>query len=286
MSTLTVEQIIERVDRIPRLPSTAVRLVSVVCDPGSSIAEIVDAIRFDQAVTADVLRLCNSAYFGLSRRVDSLEAATRLLGTAKILQLVMAAHTRSLLGRAQSGYGLAPGALWEHSVAVAHGCQLYARQFGLGQLGMRFTAGLLHDIGKVVLNEFVGAEYAEIVRCVSHGEVSFIEAEQSVLGLTHAEVGARLAEEWSLPEELIRCIRHHHSPDALPEPDPAVDAVHLADATCLLMGIGGGEVDGLAYRVHPDVLRRRQVSQRGLELIGAEVVAEVRAVRALLAGNS
>ena len=286
MSSQTIDQLVECVERIPRLPDTAMRLISTLSDPGSSIGEIVDCIRYDQAITAEVLRLCNSAYFGLSRRVNSIDDATRLLGTAKVLQLVMSAHTQALLSRPQEGYGLIPGALWEHSVAVALGSQHYARHLGLHELGQLFTAGLLHDIGKVVLNEFVAAEFAAIVDLVTRKQMSFLEAEQQVLGYTHPEVGIRLAEVWSLPEDIARCIRYHHTPDDLPEPDAVVDTVHLADATCLLMGIGGGEVDGLAYRLSSAVLERAGLDMKKLESLGAEIVAELKSVKNLFGHDS
>jgi putative nucleotidyltransferase with HDIG domain len=284
--TLALDALVERVERIPRLPDTAMRLVSVVVDPSSSIKQIVDTMRYDQAVTSDVLRLCNSAYFGLSRRVTSLEDAICLLGTVKVLQLVMSAHTQNLLSRQQEGYGLPPGALWEHSVAVAVGCELFARRFGLAEMGRLFTTGLLHDLGKVVLNEFISSEYAEIARRVSQQGQSFVEAERDVLGFTHADVGARVGEAWALPEAIIACIRYHHCPSDMETEDPYVDAVHLADSTCLLMGIGGGEIDGLAYRVDPAVLGRRGLNQAGLETIGAEIVTEVKAVRKIFAASS
>jgi len=281
MSTLTMDELVSRVERIPRLPDTAMRLIRVVSDPRSSIQEIVTTIRYDQAVTTEVLRVCNSAYFGLSRRVNSIDDAICLLGTAKVLQLVLSVHTQTLLSRPQEGYGLMPGALWEHSVAVATGCQLLTHRLELGDAGLLFTAGLLHDIGKVILNETVATEYAEIVKRVSEGGRSFLEAEQEVLGFTHPEVGARLAETWQLSEEINRCIRYHHEPDDLPVPDPRVDAVHLADVSCLLMGIGGGETDGLAYRARPAVLDRHGLSEKALESIGAEITIELKYVRKL-----
>ena len=286
MSTQTLEQLVERVERLPRLPDTALRLVSILSDPASSIEQIVDTIRYDQAVTAEVLRLCNSAYFGLSQRVNSIDDAVRLLGTAKVLQLVMSAHVQTMLNRPQEGYGLAPGALWEHSVGVALGCREFSRRLGLSELGLSFTLGLLHDVGKVVLNQYVVAEYTEIVRRVTHEELSFLEAEQQVLGFTHPEVGARLAEVWSLPEPIARSIRYHHDPEELATPDPLVDCVHLADTTCLLIGIGGGMVDALSYRAHPAVLERHELGQRDLEVIGADIVTEMKSVRDLFAGET
>lgn len=281
MSTYMIDDIITRIRTLPPLPDTVHRLLSVVGDPSSSLPQIVDTIRYDQVLTADVLRLCNSAYFGLSRTIESLDDAVRLLGTVKVLQLVVAAHARTTLNAPQTGYGLAPGMLWRHSIGVALGAQRLARQMRLSQSGVLFTAGLLHDIGKVVLNEFVANEYVEISRRVVEDHTTFVEAEQDVLGFTHPEVGARLAESWSLPETIVRSIRYHHAPDGPETPDPLVDAIHLADSVCISLGIGGGD-DGLSYRVNPDVLARRKLMQSDLEAIGAEVVAELKSLQAQL----
>ncbi|MGD8450377.1 MAG: HDOD domain-containing protein [Phycisphaerae bacterium] len=285
MSIQSLDHLVEQVKQVPRLPDTAMRLVSVLGDPGSSVQDIVETIRYDQTVTAEILRLCNSAYFGLARRVNSLDEAIRLLGTAKVLQLAMSAQVQPVLNKPQEGYGLAPGSLWEHSVAVALGCRDLARRVGAGDLGLSFTLGLLHDVGKVVLNEYVAAEYVEIVRRVSDEHMSFLEAEQSVLGFTHTEAGARLAEVWSLPEVITKCIRYHHDPDEMETPDALVDCVHLANTIGMLMGVGGGAVDGLAYRASPAALERQGLGQRDLETIGADIVAELRSVRQLFAAS-
>lgn len=282
MTTLTLDELLERVDRAPRLPDTALELLKVLSDPCSTIEEIVGCVRYDPAVTAEMLRLCNSALYGLSRKVHSLDAAICLLGTTRLLQLVVATYVKeTLMDRPQEGYGLPPGALWDHAVGVGLASQRLAQEAGLREIGACFTAGLLHDLGKVVLNRFVVEEYAEITRLVRQGDVSFSEAERQVLGFTHEEVGAHLAERWRLPEALVRAIRHHHTPDDLAPPDVLTDLVHLADATCLMIGIGGGEVDGLSYRIRPHALARRGLTAHHLELAGVEVAEEMRRIRAL-----
>jgi len=165
-------------------------------------------------------------------------------------------------------------------VGVALGAQLLARHMHLAQVGLLFTAGLLHDVGKVALNEHVAQEYAEIARRVFTDRISFCEAEREVLGFTHPEVGARLAESWNLPESIINCIKYHHEPETLSTPDALVDAVHLADSVCLVMGVGGGD-GGLAYRASSGVMARHNVTQSDLDLLGAELIAELRSVQAL-----
>lgn len=280
MSRATSDAILARVGELPHLPATLLRLVGVVGDPTSTLAQVVDTVRYDQVLTAEVLRACNAACFGLVRRVESLDDAVRLLGTARILQLVLAVHSRALLSRPQAGYGLPAGALWRHSIAVALGAQLLGRRLGLPRAGVLFTAGLLHDVGKVVLNEFVAREYAEIVQRVSAEGCTFCEAEQAVLGCTHPEVGARLAESWALPEAIVRCIRHHHEPGTCAPGDPQVDAVHLADVLGLLTGLGGGD-DGLAYRACAAVLDRHRLTHADLDTLGADLITELRSVQAL-----
>jgi putative nucleotidyltransferase with HDIG domain len=278
MSQQLIDQIVSKADALPQLPGATSRLIEVINDAGSSFDQIADVIRFDQAITTRVLRVCNSAYFGLQRQITSLEDAARVLGTAKLLQLVMAAHTTALLAPPQAGYGLAPGALWTHSVGVALAAQRLGRSAYTGEEGTLFTAGLLHDMGKLLLNEHVGAEYRRISEIVKAERITFHEAEQRVLGTTHAEVGARVAQRWGLPAAIVDAIRYHHDPNRCPQPSGSVDVVHVADVTCLVLGIGGGD-DGTLYRVDPDVLGRLKLQESQVEQLGIDVVLELKLVR-------
>lgn len=282
MTALRLDQLVQRAETLPKLPDTSVRLIRVISDPDSTLRQIVEVIRFDQTVTTQLLRLCNSAYFGLAHPITSIDDAVRYVGTAKLMQLVMAAHTHALLGPEQAGYGLLPGALWRHSVGAALACQILAEQRGMEEKALLFTVGLLHDIGKIVLNEHIGAEYAGIVRMVNEQRIAFQEAERRLLGITHPEVGELLSKRWGLPDPIPACIRHHHEPSALPTPDPIIDTLHLADAICLLMGIGGGD-DSQMYRVDPGVLERTGVTGDQIERVGATVVSELKSVGKLFA---
>ena len=232
-----------------------------------------------------MLRLCNSAYFGLSRKVASLNDAMLCLGTVKVLQLVMSVHTTGLLSKEQIGYGLDPGMLWKHSVAVALTCSNVAQRLKMTNAGLLFTAGLLHDIGKVVLNEYVAEEFSEIVRLVAEQDLSFLEAEHQILGFSHEEIGGKIAESWQLPEAITKCIRYHHDPDKPDPPDILVDTVYLANSLCLILGIGLG-ADGLAYRADETVMERYQLQEADLELIGVQMTTELKRVEGMFAGDS
>ncbi len=280
-----MDQIMGRVGEIQPLPGTVLHLIGVINDPNSTVNEIVETIRYDQALTTRMLQICNSAFFGISREVHSLEDAMRFLGTLKVLQLVMAVHTSALLCRRQEGYGLEPGVLWKQSVATALAASLFAERTKPANPSLTFTAGLLHDVGKVVLNEYVADEFVEIVERVTQGGASFLDAEREVLGFTSSEIGARLAEKWKLPDSIIRCIRYHRTPAELSPPDVLVDTVYLANAVCMLCGVGLG-ADGLSYRADPSVMERYHLKESDLEMIGVEMLIELKRVQAIFADET
>ena len=272
-----IDEILAQVGEIKPLPGTVLKLIQVVNDPRSTVNDIVETIRYDQAATTHMLRLCNSAYWGLPREIHSLNEAIRFLGMMKVLQLVMAIHSNALLSRGQAGYSLPPGVLWKHSVAVALASSAFAQRVKLENANAAFTAGLLHDIGKVVLNEHVAEEFREIVTRITEQKVGFTDAEREVLGFSHAEIGARVAEKWQLPDAIARCVRYHHEPGEIDPPDPLVDTVYLADCICLLLGIGLGS-DGLSYHADEAVAERYNLAEQDLEIIGAQVMTELKRV--------
>jgi putative nucleotidyltransferase with HDIG domain len=261
------------------------KLMNVIYDPSSTLDQLVDVIKYDQAVTGEVLRLCNSAYFGLSRTITSLHEALLCLGAIKVLQLVMSVHTNSMLSQEQQGYGLERGALWKHSVAVALTAATVAQRIETCNVNVAFTAGLLHDVGKVVLNEYVAKEFAEIVQLVTEENIAFSEAEHKVLGFSHQEIGGRIAEIWRLPDTIVQSVRWHHEPGALDPPDVIVDVVHVANCICLLFGIGIGKA-GLWCRADNDVLKRYGLQGGDLELIGAQMLVDLKQVEQLFAESA
>ncbi len=271
---ITSSEILNKVEEIPPLPGAVVELINVLNNPSSSVREIVQVIQYDQALTTQMLRMCNSAYFGLSRSISSLEDAIRILGTTKVMQLVLTINTSSLLNHAHQGYGMHAGALWRHSVAVAIASSFFGEKIGLERLSLAFTGGLLHDIGKLVLDKYVGEEFEAIVKKVSDEKLGFEEAERFVLGFSHADIGERLADRWNLPQPIVTCIRYHHSPLELDAPDPLVDSVYLGNSVCLLMGIGLGE-DALFHRAHAEVMERHDLHEQDLETVGAKVMKEL-----------
>jgi HD-like signal output (HDOD) protein len=280
VTALQLDDLVEQVELLPKLPDTILQLVTLVNNPDGTFQETVDTIRRDQALTTELLRLCDSAYFGQSGTTGSIDDAVRYVGTAKLMELALAAHAHALLGSAQPGYGLLPGALWVHSVGVALGCQALAARTTVAEKGCLFLAGLLHDVGKVVLDERVVRAHADIGQLLNEERLSFLEVEQRAIGVTHPEVGEQVARRWGLPEPIPRCIRYHHEPALLSSVHPLVDVVHLADAACLAMGVGIGD-DSQMYRVDEAVLTRVGLTAPEIEELGVGIVEELKLVQEL-----
>jgi putative nucleotidyltransferase with HDIG domain len=262
------------------MPSAAAQVIQLVQDPSASIASLRRAIELDPGLTSNVLRLANSAYLGSPRSVRSVRDALVRLGTNRVFQLVIAAAVAPVAQQTVRGYDLPPGALWHHSVAVAVGTTELAAAAGRRPPDHAFTAGLLHDIGKIVLGTFLEVDAAPIMQLAFEEHLSFELAEQRILGIHHAELGARVLEGWHLPPPIVEVVRWHHQPESYPGDTLVVDLVHMADALALVSGIGAGS-DGLNYRPSAAVLSRLRVTTAVAEGVVCRMLDGLRELREL-----
>jgi putative nucleotidyltransferase with HDIG domain len=267
---VSLEEIVCRVNDLPAMPWVVGRVISLTDDPNSSVNELNEVICRDQSLTAKVLRLSNSAYYGYSRRIATVVDAIGILGFNAIRNLVLAAHTYSILKKEVKGYRIAQGDIWRHSMACAMAARSIAKRVGFPSSDQAFIAGLLHDMGKVILSVYVAEAYDEIIRRVQEEQQPFSVVEAEVLGFTHASVGARVADKWRLPADHVEAIACHHTPlDAREAPELAA-IVHIADAVCLTMGIGLGG-DGLYYPFADKALALVGLDEKDVEVIISEL---------------
>jgi putative nucleotidyltransferase with HDIG domain len=244
----------------------AQRALLLLNKPEVSIQELVEIVKFDPAITANVLRTSNSAYFGLSREIHSLHQALLLLGTQELLKIIIVSGVTRLFSASAPGYYSERLGLWRHSVSCALMMDLLALELSLTEQATGFTAGLLHDIGKVVLSLFVEQQFIEIMDVVRQQGVSFQAAEKIVLGIDHAEIGGEMARMWDFPDRLRLAIAYHH----LDKPEAYIDdlilLVYLAD---LLVGMSvqDRQAAGTAYTGPPEVLRHFHLRPQDLEKI-------------------
>ncbi|MHB8763372.1 MAG: HDOD domain-containing protein [Deferrisomatales bacterium] len=243
---MKIEAILAKIDSLPPMPAVAVQLLKAARDPDVDLGQVGGWIRRDPSMTANLLRLANSPYFGLRSEVTSVRQATTLLGLKKVVQIALMVLSSRYLAPAQGGYDLAAGELWKSSVASAIAAELLARRAGYPDASTAYTAGLLQDVGKIVLADFVADALPEIRRLVDAEGWSWEEAERQAVGAPHPEVGALLLERWGFPEALVESVRYHHAPK-LATVDPLLARLsHLADALTMSLGAGLG-ADGLAY---------------------------------------
>jgi len=271
MEKVTLESLVEAVNDLPALPQIVLKVMKLTESPNATAQEISDALNQDQALAAKVLRLANSAFYGFPRRISTVTDATVFLGFKTVRSIVMAASVCDLLSKEIEGYALAPGELWRHSQCVAISARLIAKRVKFFTVDVAYTAALLHDIGKVVLNSSMKQAYHEVVAKVEAENLPFNEAEDQILGFNHAEVGAKIAEKWNLPPELVDAIAHHHQPDKSQINRQLTSIVHVADAICVSMGMGIG-IDGMLYPLAPDALQILNYDENEIESTVSQLV--------------
>ncbi|NLJ73336.1 MAG: HDOD domain-containing protein [Syntrophomonadaceae bacterium] len=270
MGRISLEQIVAAVDDLPALPHVVVQVMELTEDPDSTAQDINDVLSQDQAMTARVLKLANSAFYGFPRRIATVTDAIVLLGFKTIKSIVMAASVSDILAREMEGYALEPGELWQHSQSVAMAARHIARKVKYYQLDLAYTAGLLHDIGKVILNNAMKESYHKVINVVMEQNIPFLDAEVEILGFNHTEVGARVAEKWNLPQDLVEAINFHHTPENATENKDLTALVHIADAVCVAMGIGIG-IDGMLYPISSEAMEMFGLDEVAVETIISEL---------------
>lgn len=247
-----IDDYINNVRFLPAAPRVVPELMKLLNQTDVDSSKVVKLISFDPALTANVLRICNSAYFGSASPTSDLQEAVTRLGFQQVYQLVAAATGARMLGAAQPGYGLNQGELWKHSVAVAVTAQLMAKKLGDDD-NLAFTAGLLHDLGKIILSQALETVYPKLVKETEINQQSLLESEKKLLGVQHAEVGARLLERWKFPPNIVSAVWFHHTPKGAGKHQRLAAYIYIADMIAHFMGHGYGYL-AFALRGRSDAL--------------------------------
>jgi len=245
----------ESVLTLPTLPLVASRMLQMVDDPRISAGALGRALSEDQVLTARVLKLANSSYYGFPRGIGTVNLAVVVLGFDAVKELVLSVAVMDLFRHGAADSRLDLPRFWDHSVRVAAAARQIARILRWKAVGEAFTAGILHDIGRVVLHQYQPRQFDEMVRRVVDDGVPPLDAELDVLGATHAEVGAWLVEKWNLPAPLVQAVRFHHAPGDAPSEHAAHAALlHIADVLTHRLGFGNGLDGHLMPEVQPAAL--------------------------------
>ena len=263
-----INRIMAQVKAFPGMPATSAKLLKILKNPESSAAQVEEILKYDPGLTANILKLTNSAYFGIPSRVSSVKQAVVLLGWKRLLQLVMTMCMSTVMKKPLPGYDLPHGELWRHSIAVSVAAELVVKALKIPGADEVFTAALLHDIGKLILGGFVQDDLHRIEEMVAKG-IAFEVAEFIVLGTDHAQIGARILEKWSFPAELVNAVNWHHDPETCENFCTFSDIVHVANTLGLMSGYGKS-TNGVSVRVSKSVIERLGFAASDLKLLAEE----------------
>jgi HD-like signal output (HDOD) protein len=263
-----IKRIAESIITLPTLPTVVSKMIELVDNPRTSAASLARLISTDQSLTARVLKLANSAYYGFSREISTVNMAIVVLGfnTVKDMGLSLSVLDVFKQGGVPGAFDVAK--FWEHSIGCGVACRMLARKAYGRLVGEAFVAGLLHDIGKLVVNQYAHPDFEEIMVLVHKDGIGLDQAEEQVMGTSHAQIGGWLAEKWKLPTVICSSIEFHHKPwDAPQEKDPGfVGLVMLADLLCHSAGIGHS---GRASAPLPDARMWDLFGSGGVQLTAA-----------------
>jgi putative nucleotidyltransferase with HDIG domain len=260
-----IDSILKSIDKIPAFPATIQKVIELLHDEDYVVNDVVNVIKYDQAVTANILKISNSAYFGVRQKIKTIQDAVIYLGQQQLIRAVQTAGISKFFRKGGRGYVAQSKYLWEHSVAVALMSQILSRKLLSREDPVLYTAALLHDVGKIIMGEYVHESYEQITSRVTNLKCSFLEAEEAIIGINHADLGGRIAARWNFPDEIRDAIAFHHRPDLLmAASNNNAWLVYLSDQACLMYGIDGG-VDALAYQGLEEVMRHFNLRAVDLE---------------------
>ncbi len=264
-----LNEILATVKSFPSMPGAGAKMLSLLEGPDSTVTEIEEILRYDPGLTANVLKLANSAYFGIPSKIGSLKQAVILLGLKRLIQLVVASCVSSIMDKSVAGYDLPSGNLWRHSIAVSIASEALVKGKTRVKTEDVFTPALLHDVGKLVLGSFVNQELEAIHSLAAKG-IPFVVAENMILGTDHAEIGARILANWNLPAEVINAVRWHHDPDSPDASSMQMDVIYLANILCQTPDTSGPDA-GHAVELSPAVIDRLGIQLDQFESISEKV---------------
>lgn len=267
---IKLEHVLKQVQALPSLPASAMRVIELTKDPATSVKDLEIVINQDLALAVSVLRQANSAYYGYSRRISSLQEAIIMLGFQVIQGIAISTAVAPLLKTRLVGYGIEQEGLWKHSMLTAMAakrlCQLRKLPYG----DIAFTAGLLHDVGKLAISIYVEKVGDYLLKKVAETKYSFAELEKKVIGYDHARVGGFLARSWNLPDDLITAISFHHSFSDAQNFTELTCVVHVANGLVSKLEVVGG-VDSVFNPLQQEALDMLALKESDIESLNNDL---------------
>ena len=263
------EEIQKVISSVPLLSASANQLLQTTTDPDHDLMQIIGIVKTDSTLTARVLKVVNSAAFGLINEITSLDRAISYLGERLVVGIAIGDCAAQLFDKELKGYEGEHGALWRHDLRTAIASrEVVAQSNSTINPDLAFTAGLLHDIGKALISDYLQGTASEVLEKIENNEFSdYLSAEEALIGFDHPHAGYELALAWKLPESITEVIRFHHAPaEAREEYRELVYAVHLGDNIAMMGGCGTG-ADSMHYKLDTDYTNFIDLKSKALDSI-------------------
>lgn len=274
----SIDYLLQEAGDLPPFPQAVQKVLALIHDPESNAADLAGILSTDQVLAAKVLRWANSAYYGMENRIVTMQQAIVVLGMSILQELVMTYSMSGHLNRALPGYALQPGELWKHALGTGIGAKLISKQRHLKFDEEAYFSGLMCDIGKLIFERLLREN---VLDKSEWKQQSFLDLERTNFGVDHAILGAEMARTWQLPESLVAAIAYHHEPQAAPDHELLVAAIHVADVSMTVLGIGVG-IDGLYYPLNAEALKRLDMTWEDLFPLAEQVAVQLEDVKKLI----
>lgn len=270
-----LKRITDRIENLPTLPAVAARLLETVNDPTTSASDVQNLLRHDQSLAMKVLRLANSSFYGYGGQIKTISHAVVVLGFETIRSIALSASVFGAFGgRTKTDSRRFPRVeFWRHSIAVGAVARMLSMRLG-GEAEEGFVAGIVHDIGKVVLDEFAHDEFLAALERARERGCSLYEAEAEAVGAPHTQVGRWLGARWNLPPSLVEAIGHHHAPARAEVAPRLAAAVHLGDVVARACRIGWAG-DDLVPPLDPGAVDILGIGEADVKDLIARLPAEI-----------
>ncbi len=274
MLTQKVEAIVQSITSLRPMPANVTRIYREIEKPNITIDMLVGLISLDQALTALVLQMSNSVSLGYSRKCSTLYEAIMYIGLARLKTILLTSSATNMLKGDLSGYRLGAGELWHHSLVTAVAAEWLSQALRYPNPEEAYVSGLLHDMGKLFLDQFVLSNYDTIVDYVQMYHAQLWQVEEKLIGLDHAQVGGLIAERWNFPASLVDAIRFHHVPSYAREHSQLAAIVNLANSFAMEYQITKSAL--FSFELHPDVCRILKIDDVKIEKLRAGMKASGR----------
>lgn len=258
MNNSDIREKLNSIKDLPTLPAIAMELNRMLQDAGSTVDTISEKIETDQSISSKVLKLINSAFFGLRSQVTNIHDAVVLLGFNSVRNIVLSVSVIKAFKEKDGEYGYDMSTFWQHSIATAITGKYLSEISGKGEPGDCFTTGLLHDIGKVILAQYFSDLFIQIIGAMKEKSIPFSKAEKEYLGqMGHARIGGFLAEKWRFPSSLTRTIEEHHTLSGKFSDIGSV--THVADIIVNIQNVNASGLDLVQKKSMMPVMNRESV---------------------------